>query len=48
MEQQLKTVSIQLKLRTYKATVIAVLTHGFESWSLHPKICKYLDNQLEC
>ena len=39
-----KTVSIQLKLRIYKATVIAVLTHGFESWNLHPKICKYLDN----
>ena len=38
------TVSIQLKLRIYKATVLAVLTHGFESWCLHPKMCKCLDN----
>ena len=37
------TLSKQLKLRIYKAAIVTVLTYGFETWQLTPRVLGLLD-----
>ena len=37
-------ISMAQKLRLFSADVVSILTHGHESWTMHPKILASLTN----